>query len=98
MAKTGPNKSKEWRKQSKLLDPTTGNMHRVGRKFKAVSQQMSSGKTYPTEMIVLLMKHADIETPIFDANLKKMHQLSNASKVKEEIVEQNDVQDVELIS
>lgn len=63
------NKTAEWRRQPRMVDPNTGELRRVGRMFRNLRLRMGESKGYPTELVILLMKHAGIETPEFDKRL-----------------------------
>ncbi len=86
MAKTSKNKTKEWRKQSRVVDPTTGILRRVGRMYRNIRMNYS-GKAYPNEMVILLMKHAGIHTPVFDERLSAVKQRAADLKVTRETIE-----------
>lgn len=83
MAKTGPNKTREWRKQRRV-ETADGKVMRVGRYFRNLRMNMPTMKAYPTELMILLMKHANIETPKFDAGMVAMRQKEAELKAAKE--------------
>lgn len=89
--KTGPNKTKAWRKISRQRDPEDGHLVRYGRKFKNAMTQMRTGAGV-SPIIIKLMKSGGIPTPIFDTHMQVAYNNLSAQAVGE-----NDVTDVDSV-
>lgn len=101
MSRSGPNKSKLWRRMSKKTLKTvreilpSGIMHEViqetryGRRLRE-ALSLQSQKAQPTEIIAVLMKRSNIATPKFDKAVEMMHTNREAANAE--------IQDVEPIT
>lgn len=65
-------KTKQWRKTPNQINPETGELERYGRKFRNAMARINATKSYPTAIILTLMKSAGIATPIFDKTVLAM--------------------------
>lgn len=71
--RSGPNKTRAWRKTRRQLNPETNKVKRYGRKFRNVMMQIGIQKQDIMPIHVVLFKKAGIATPVFDERVKRYY-------------------------
>ena len=76
--RSGPNKTRAWRKIKHQFNPDTERMERYGRRFKDAMMQLPKGTgTHP--ICLWLMKAGGIATPVFDNILKSSNNVNDVT-------------------
>lgn len=71
--RSGPNKTRAWRKTKRQLNPETNKVERYGRRFRNVMMQIGMQKQSILPIHSVLFGNAGIPTPIFDEQLKSRY-------------------------
>lgn len=82
------NKTKAWRKISKTLNGE-GKLVRIARHYRNFMARQKETKAYPSYLIIGLLKHATIATPVFDKAFDEARQkwIEQMGKQNESVTE-----------
>ena len=84
--RSGPNKTRAWRKISREFNPETGRIERYGRRFKNAMIQLPKGAgVHP--IVFWLMKAGGIATTVFDSSRKASdNNVSDVTTIEENTI------------